>query len=46
VDVRDVIEAAVACDTCRNIHAPALTNGYVPDPPRDVIWPSPTLDEE
>lgn len=37
VDVRDVVEAAVACVTCQNAHAPALLNTALANEPCVVL---------
>lgn len=41
VETDDALEAAVACDTCRNMHCSALLSRYIPDPDAWVDPPRP-----
>lgn len=49
VDVADVIEAAVACDTCRNHHCPALRRTRLANAPElrpRIVTPAPAFKPE
>ena len=41
VETDDALEAAVACDACRNMHCNALLTRYIPDPDQWVDPPRP-----
>lgn len=46
VDVTDPIEAATACDSCRDSHCPALLDHPEPPPVREMaVWVDPPIDQ-